>query len=89
MLFTSDSFQETYSLLEDLNSDFSYIIVNPEDNLELASKLDPFVKTFKSSLPMIRDYCWGINHELVTLFTYFLRRMFHVKLKKEKDLEFT
>ena len=40
------------------------IIVNPEDNKELALKIWRTVKNFHHDYPMKRDYCDSINTDL-------------------------
>lgn len=40
------------------------IVINPDDNLEVANQINELVKDFKSNIPMRRDNCGVINWEL-------------------------
>lgn len=76
-----DDWERTFdgSIHESVNNIYSSIIVNPEDDVELANSLNSVVRNFKSSILMKRDNCGPINWELYDLLkkNNFEPRMIH------------
>lgn len=42
----------------------NYIVINPEDNPQVANQINSLIKDFKRTIPMKRDNCGIINWEL-------------------------